>query len=194
MPLPATIRVKISSEAAGYASMTPVVVQEIEFAQLITLIAAAAGTQLDDVSSMLASGVVVSGASRFRWQGFSADPSELASILARLPADDPSRPFNAALCRAITFVSSSRRYQISRDFASRARLFRKPFWTPFLDTLPAPCYVRYLHGESADLYTLAIHPPVEASLRRFAPLLPDRGTARLLASHGFTSIEFLVSR
>lgn len=194
MPLPATIRVKISSEAAGYASMTPVVVQEIEFVQLITHIAAAAGTQLADVASMLERGVVVSGASRFRWLGFAPDPSELSALLARLPADDPTRPFNATLCRAITFVSPSRRYQIAREFASRSRLFRKPFWTSFLDVLPAPTYVRYLHGESADLFTLAIHPPVAVSLRSLAPLLPDRGAARLLASHPFTSMEFLVSR
>lgn len=194
MPLPATIRVKISSEAAGYASMTPVVVQEIEFAQLITHIAAAAGTRLADVSSMLERGVVVSGASRFRWQGFAPDPSELTALLASLPADDPDRPFSAPLCRAITFISQSRRYSISREFASRSRLFRKPFWASFLDALPAPAYVRYLHGESADLYALTIHPPIAASLRRLAPLLPDRGVARLLVSHPFSSLEFLVSR
>lgn len=194
MPLPATIRVKISSEAAGYASMTPVVVQDIEFTQLISYIAAAAGTDPAAVCSMLERGAVVSGASRFRWQGFTADAQELDALLARMPSDDPSRPFNAQLCHRITFVSQYRRYQLPRELASRKRMFRQPFWASFLDALPDPSYVRYLYSESADLYSLALQPPVAASLQCLAPLLPDRGAARLLASHPFTSIELLVSR
>jgi hypothetical protein len=194
VPLPDTIRVKISSEAAGYAAMSPVVVQDIELSQLITYVVAAAGPDPAGVSSMLARGVVVSGASRFRWQGFAADARELEALLCRLPSDDPSRPFDASLCLRITFVSQARRFQLPRELAMRKRLFREPFWTSFLSVLPAPSYVRYLHSESADLYSLAILPPVAGSLHRLAPLLPGRGAARLLASHPFTSIEFLASR
>ncbi len=194
MPLPATIRVKISSEAAGYIALTPVVVQDIELVQLLEYIAAAAGSEPAAVSSMLQRGVVVSGASRFRWQGFAADPAELSALLARLPSDDPSRPFDPSLCQRLAFVSQSRRFDLSRELASRNRLFRQPFWTSFLAALPAPSYVCYLHGERADLYRLALIPPIAASLRQFAPLLPGRGAARLLASHPFTSIEFHVPR
>ncbi len=194
MPLPATIRVKISSEAAGYVALTPVVVQDIELTELLEHIAAAAGPDPAAVSSMLQRGVVVSGASRFRWQGFAPDPACLSALLARLPSDDPARPFDLALCHRIAFISPSRRFDLSRELASRKRLFRQPFWTSFLASLPAPAYVCYLHSERADLYRLAITPPIAASLRQFAPLLPDRGSARLLASHPFTSVEFHVPR
>lgn len=194
MPLPATIRVKISSEAAGYVALTPVVVQDIEFTQLLEYIAAAAGTEPAAVSSMLQRGVVVSGASRFRWQGFTPDPAEISAILSRLPSDDPSRAFDPSLCQRLTFVSPSRRFALSRELASRKRLFRQSFWTSFLAVLPSPAYLCYLHGERADLYRLTITPPLAASLRQFAPLLPDRGSARLLASHPFLSIEFHVPR
>jgi hypothetical protein len=194
MPLPATIRVKISSEAAGYVSMTPVVVQEIRFADLLEYISAAAGSDPAAVASMLERGVVVSGASRFRWEGFAASQDELAALLATLPKDDPSRAFDAARCQRLTFVSQARRFNLSRTLATRNRLFRKSFWDTFFPSLPAPSYVCYLHGERADLYRLTLMPPVAESLRQSAPLLADRGAARLLTSHPFSKVEFIVPR
>jgi hypothetical protein len=194
MSLPATIRVKISSEAAGYVAMTPVVVQEIALGQLLESIVAAAGSDPDAVASMLRRGVVVSGASRFRWEGFTVEREEITGLLAGLPSDDPSRAFDASICHRLVFVSSARRFDVTREFASRKRLFRQSFWTSFLSALPAPGYVRYLHGERVDLYRLAVVPAIAAAMRQHAPLLVDRGSARLLASHAFTSIEFHVPR
>jgi len=193
MPLPATVQVKISSEAAGYASVTPVVVQDIELARLITYIAAAAGTAPTAVSALLERGVVVFGASRFRWKGFTADARELAELLAAMPSDDPSRPFSAERCVSVTFVSEARRFRLPREVASRRRLFRQSFWKSFLDAAPAPSYVRYLHSEGADLYTLTFGPPLSQSLHRLARLLPDRGAAKLLSAHPFARAEFLVA-
>ena len=119
MSLPATIRVKISSEAAGYVAMTPVVVQEIAFTDLLGYISAAAGAETPAVASMLERGVVVSGASRFRWEGFAAPHDELAALLATLPKDDPARAFDAGRCQRITFVSQVRRYDLSREMGDR---------------------------------------------------------------------------
>jgi hypothetical protein len=194
MSLPVTIRVKISSEAAGYVALTPVVVQEIPFADLLEYISAAAGSDTAAVASMLQRGVVVSGASRFRWEGFAAPHDELSALLATLPKDDPSRAFDATRCQRLTFVSQARRFALSRTLASRNRLFRGSFWDAFLSSLPAPAYVCYLHGERADLYRLTLIPPVAESLRQSAPLLTDRGAARLLTSHPFSKVEFVVPR
>lgn len=194
MPLPATIRVKISSEAAGYVAMTPVVVQEIPLAGLLGYILAAAGSNTADVASMLERGVVVSGASRFRWERLTAPQDELEALLATLPKDDPSRAFDAERCQRITFVSQTRRFDLSRAMATRKRLFRGSFWDAFVQPLPAPTYVCYLHGERADLYRLALLPAVAATLHQSAGLLTDRGVARLLASHPFTAVEFIVPR
>lgn len=194
MSLPATIRVKISSEAAGYVSMTPVVVQEIPFADLLGYIAAAAGAESAAVAAMLERGVVVSGASRFRWQGFAASPDDLAAMLATLPGDDPSRVFDAARCQRLTFISQARRFGVSSEMGLKKRLFRKSFWETILGLLPAPAYVCYLHGEKADLYRLTLTPPVAALVRQSAALLGDRGAARLLESHPFTAVELIVPR
>lgn len=194
MSLPATIRVKISSEAAGYVAMTPVVVQEIAFTDLLAYISAAAGAETSAVASMLERGVVVSGASRFRWEGFAAPHEELAALLATLPKDDPARAFDAGRCQRITFVSQARRFDLSREMGMRKRLFRKAFWETFLPSLPAPVYVCYLHGEKADLYKLTLTPPVAGVLRQAVPLLADRGVARLLSMHPFTAMEFVVPR
>ncbi|MBA3974241.1 MAG: hypothetical protein C0504_08510 [Candidatus Solibacter sp.] len=194
MPLPATIRVKISSEAAGYVALTPVVVQEIPFADLLEYISAAAGSDTAAVASMLERGVAVSGASRFRWEGFAAPHDDLAALLAKLPKDDPSRAFDATQCQRMTFVSQARRFNLPRALATRNRLFRTSFWDAFLRPLPAPAYVCYLHGERADVYRLTLDREVAAALRQSAPLLTDRGAARLLASHAFTAVEFIVPR
>lgn len=194
MSLPANIRVKISSEAAGYVALTPVVVQEIPFTSLLEYIAAAAGPDTAAVASMLERGVVVSGASRFRWEGFAAPHDELAALLATLPKDDPSRAFDPERCLRLAFVSQTRRFDLSRTLATRNRLFRKSFWDTFFPSLPAPDYVCYLHGERADLYRLTLTPPVAESLRQSAPLLTDRGAVRLLASHPFLKVDFIVPR
>jgi hypothetical protein len=194
MGLPVTIRVKISSEAAGYVALTPVVVQEIELKELLGHIATAAGKEPEAVASMLKSGVVVSGASRFRWEGFEADPGELAEVLAGMPSDDPSRAFDGSLCRAMVFVSPTRRYVMDREFGMKRRLFKQPFWVTFLGAIPAPAYGYYIHSEGADLYKLKLTPPVVVALRAAASLMKDPGVARLLAGHGFTAVEFIVPR
>ena len=86
MPLPETVRVKLSSEAAGYVSITPVVVREMSTRELVEHMIAITGKNEARVRDLLLRGTLVSGASRFRWTGWEADAQEVVSLLATFPA------------------------------------------------------------------------------------------------------------
>ena len=73
MDSPEIVTVKISSEAAGYLSLSPVVVEQMPLAELVELILSATGKSLARVCEVLRRGVLVAGASRFRWQGWDPD-------------------------------------------------------------------------------------------------------------------------
>ena len=54
------------------------------------------------VRELLLRGTLVSGASRFRWAGWEADPQALLDLLATFPDPEPARPFTPDRCvRAI---------------------------------------------------------------------------------------------
>src|SRR5215470_933605 len=98
MPLPSTVRVKLSSEAAGSISLTPVVVQEIAMRDLLEHILCITGKDEGRVHELLLRGSLVSGASRFRWQGWEAEAQAVRELLATFPDPDPARGFDAARC------------------------------------------------------------------------------------------------
>src|SRR5215510_14753754 len=98
MPLPQTIRVKLSSEVSESISLTPVVVQEIPVRELIEHILGLAGKDEPRIREILLRGTFVSGASRFRWVGWQVDDGDLRAILAEFPDADPSLPFTANRC------------------------------------------------------------------------------------------------
>ena len=93
MPLPETIRVKLSSEAADYVSLTPVVVQEIPLRDLVEHMLGVTGKDEARVRDLLLRGTLVSGASRFRWTGWEADIESVRVLLAAFPDPDPARAF-----------------------------------------------------------------------------------------------------
>ena len=67
MPLPSSIRVKLSSEAAESISITPVVLRDIPIRELIEHMIGITGKDEARVHELLLRGTLVSGASRFRW-------------------------------------------------------------------------------------------------------------------------------
>ena len=81
MPLPGTIRVKLSSEAAGSIALTPVVVQEMTPAELVGWMVPVMGKDVERIRAVFARGSVVIGASRFRWEGFAAQREEVEALL-----------------------------------------------------------------------------------------------------------------
>ena len=68
MPLPQTVRVKLSSEAAGAITITPVLLQELPVGELIGHVLGLAGKDEARIREILFRGTLVSGASRFRWE------------------------------------------------------------------------------------------------------------------------------
>ena len=156
MGLPGTVRVKLSSEAAEAISLTPVVVQEIPIRELVEYMLVVAGKDSSRIRELLRRGTLVSGASRFRWQGFEAEAEALDEVLASFPDPDPSRSFAAAACLRAVLLGGRRPVELSREAVSRKGLFeRAAFWDLLLETVAAGeiAYSGYSYRERADRYT-----------------------------------------
>ena len=152
MSLPSTIRVKISSEAAGSIALSPVVAREITPAGLAAEIVAVTGKDAARLIEIFRRGTFASGASRFRWQGFDIDDRAAASLLAAFPEPDPSRPFTARSCTLIVLRGRTARVPLDRDAIAARRWFRRrSFWDELLAIAPAPVYAGYSYKESADI-------------------------------------------
>lgn len=195
MALPATVRVKLSSESAGYVAMTPVVVRDLPFVELLEQAAAALGPDPGRIGDILKRGSLVAGASRFRWEGWEPDAAELAAAVASLPHADPARPFNAAACHTAILTGPAMRLELPREFAARRRfLRRRSFWDAVLLHTAGAAYVTYLYRERADLYRAALDQDAVGMLRVAAPLLTHAPTARHLLTARFTTLDLLTCR
>lgn len=159
MALPKTIPTKISSEAAGYVSVTPVARREMPAAELIQQILAVTGKNPKRILDILSRGTFVGGASRFRWETITASEVELATHLDQFPDAEPERPFRAEGCTLILMLGHRGNVSLSREVASQKRLFRKrSFWDVLLPALEAlsPSYQRYSYSEKADVYQVQL--------------------------------------
>src|SRR5215831_4849626 len=129
MPLPPKVRVKLSSEAAEAISITPVVVQELAIRDLMDHILGVTGKDEARIGELLLRGTLVSGASRFRWQGWEADREEVRALLATFPDPDPSRRFLAANCERAILRGGRQTIPVVREAVGRKGLFqRESFW------------------------------------------------------------------
>lgn len=159
MLLPAEIQVRISSEAAGTISITPVVTQRLPFRDLVEVILGSAGKDAGRVREVLQRGAVVQGASRFRWEPVSAEPDELAALLETFPSADPSRPFRADQCFAVRIRTGSQVVEMSRESASRRGLFRRrSLWDELMALTEGATleYIDYSYRVKADVYRLRL--------------------------------------
>jgi hypothetical protein len=155
MPLPETIRVKLSSEAAESITLTPVVVQELPLRELVEHMLAIAGKDLRRIREILLRGTLVSGASRFRWTGLDADIAGIEQILATFPDPDPSLPFAAERCTRALLRGGRQVIDIPREAAERKGLFqRATFWDLLMKVTGggAVAYHGYSYRERADRY------------------------------------------
>jgi hypothetical protein len=195
MPLEATIRIKISSEAAEAVALTPVVVTEMPLAEFMEHLAAATSANAEHARDLLKRGTLVSGASRFRWQPVECSLEEVEAAFQRLPEPDPSRLFDPSKCRSVVLIAGARRWEISRTAAAERRFLRtRSFWAGLVAALPAPLYVTYLHKERADLYRSDVGDSARQSLQSAAPLLRYGKLAAELKSARLTSVEWIVPR
>jgi hypothetical protein len=195
MGLPATIRVKLSSEAAGYVTLTPVVVEEIAFAQLLAEIAGIAGKDAGRIGEILRRGTLVSGATRYRWEGLTLAAAEMESAMALLPEPDPSRAFDRGRCVRAYLVGPGVRVEVTREAAEARRLFhRESFWERLLGAAAEPLYAAYDYRGRADTYRASVTQEQRAAIRAGAALLKYSGLARSVEMAQFDVVEFVVER
>jgi hypothetical protein len=157
MALPQTVRVKLSSEAAGAISITPVVVQELPVRELIENVLGLAGKDEVRIREILLRGTLVSGASRFRWEGFRTDAEDLREALAAFPDPDPGLPFAAGRCVRAVLRGGRGAIEIPREAGGRKGLLqRATFWDALMEAVGVgAAYAGYSYRNRADRYTHA---------------------------------------
>src|SRR5580704_8535831 len=138
MPLPPTLRVKLSSEVAESIAITPVVLQELPVRELIEHMLGVTGKDEPRIREILKRGTLVSGASRFRWTGWEPGPEDLGAVLATFPDPDPSLTFAAERCHRAILRGGRQSVEIPRDAVARKGLFqRKSFWDLLMEVASA---------------------------------------------------------
>jgi len=197
MVLPATVRVKLSSEEAAWCSVTPVVIREMPLAELVELMLGATGKNLERIHDLLRRGSFVSGATRFRWSGFEADPAALAGLLNGFPDPEPARPFLAARCVRFELKGPYCRIEIAREPGQHRRWLEKSnFWDQMLKLASAGEleYVEYSYKDRADRYRLKLTTAAAEQVRGYARLLPAGGLASRIRSAQIDCVDFFVPR
>ena len=201
MTLPDKIRVKLSSEAAEYVSITPVVVQEMPVRDLVEHMLGITGKDEARVRDLLLRGTLVSGASRFRWTGLEAPPESVRSLLASFPDADPSRPFDASPCTRVVLRGPRQPVGIPREIGKArgvwARIVRrKTFWDLLMEIASAgiPQYSGYSYRDRADVYQLALGAADVQRLREGARLVPFTALQNQIRVAPVEAAEFYVVR
>ena len=201
MSLPETVRVKLSSEAADYVSLTPVVVQELPLRELVEHMLGITGKDEARVRDLLLRGTLVSGASRFRWTGWEPDPAGVRSLLASFPDPEPARPFDARHCVRAVLKGSRQPIAIPRYVGAArgllARLLgRKSFWDSLMDIAESagPRYRDYSYRDRADVYHLSLPAPEAQRVRDASRLVRYTALEAQIRNAQMESAELYVVR
>lgn len=201
MSLPETVRVKLSSEAAGYVSITPVVVREMSTRELVEHMIAITGKNEARVRDLLLRGTLVSGASRFRWTGWEADAQAVGLLLATFPDPDPTRPFTADRCVRAVLRGGRLPIGIPREIGSRrgpvARILRrKSFWDLLMRIVGAgePRYSDYSYRERADVYQVSLDAAESQLVRESSRLVRYSALEAQIRNAPLESMELYVER
>jgi len=193
--VPEIVRVKLSSEAAEFVALTPVVVQEMPFRELLEHVVGAAGPDAPHVRDILKRGSMVSGGTRFRWQGCDCDISDLLAAMAALPRPEPDRPFAAERCQRAVLAGSATRIELAREPAGQRRLFKqRSFWQCLMEEAVSPAYVTYLYKDRADQYRVHLSPQQCERLKSEAALLKFEGVAKQIQRTAFDRMDLFVLR
>jgi hypothetical protein len=195
MAAPDSVRVKLSSEEAGSISLTPVVVRDMQFGELLEEIAAVHGKDRERIAATLKRGSLTGGATRFRWQPLELSDLELASALVCLPDDEPTRPFEVGRCTHALFTGPGVRIVVSREVAETRSLFRRTsFWSALPQIAGTTQYVAYSYRERADIFRAPLSAVQRESIRAALHVLKHAALARRIHLAPFDAIEFLVTR
>jgi hypothetical protein len=190
MALPQKVRVKLSSEAAGAISVTPVVVEEMPIRELLGHLLGIAGKDEARIREILQRGSLVSGASRFRWEGWQAEVGALDQILATFPDDDPSLPFAAERCIRAVLRGSHGQLRPVEVPRNTGRL-----WEALMELAGAGLtYAGYSYREKADRYHKPLTFPEREHLRAASTRLRFRTLREEILQAAFEHAEFYVNR
>jgi hypothetical protein len=195
--LPQKIRVKLSSEAAGAISLTAVVSRDLPIAELLQEILAVTGKDEPRIREILQRGTLVSGASRFRWEGWEPDAESLRQALAGFPDPNPARQFSPAQCVQAVLRGGRQAVELPREAAARHGLFRRTaFWDILMRQLSAlpPQYSGYSYRDRADHYRRELAVTERVELRSAGRLLHYRSLRERIEAGGFTEVELTVPR
>jgi hypothetical protein len=197
MGLPATIRVKLSSEEAGAIAVTPVVAREMPLGELVALMLDLTGKDAARVRELLLRGTLVSGASRYRWAGWQAGLGDLGELLVSLPGPDPARPFVPERCVQVLMQGVAPRAAIPTAALARRRLLhRRSFWDVLMEAVAAGGleYAGYSYKERGDRFRLKVTGEVSRRVRENAGLLCYTSLENQVRLGRLESVEFLVER
>ena len=197
MSLPATVRVKLSSEAAESISITRVVVQELALRELVEHMLGISGKDEGRIRELLRRGSLVSGASRFRWTGWDADLAGLRELLATFPDHQPARPFAPEQCVRAVLRGGRQAIEVPRAAAAKKPLLRKASFWRILMEVAAAGEIRYLHysyKDRADCYRLELMPAAAEKLRAAARIVRYSTLREQLRSAGYAWAELYVER
>jgi len=197
MALPETVKVKLSSEAAGCISITPVVVQTMATRELIEHMLGLAGKDVERIRELLLRGTLVSGASRFRWQGWPADRESVQELLATFPDPNPDRAFARELCVRAILRGGRQAIDIPREAGVRKLwLKRTSFWDLLMEVLAAGelRYCDYSYRERADYYRSEVPTNAARRLREASGLLKYTTLREQIRNGGFDSADLYVLR
>ena len=197
MALPPTVRVKLSSEAAESITITPVVVQDLPVRELVEYMLGVTGKDQARIRELLLRGSLVSGASRFRWAGWEADPESLRELLATFPDPDPSRSFTASHCTRVTLRGTRQPIEISREAGARKGLFqRESFWDALMKVIEGttPAYAGYSYRERSDRYLRDFNHTELGQIRGASGLIRYSILSDQVRTMPFTQAELYVKR
>ena len=197
MALPDRIRVKLSSEAAEGISITPVVAREMPLRELVEYMLGVTGKDEGRVRELLLRGTLVSGASRFRWAGWEADPQALLDLLATFPDPEPARPFTPDRCVRAILRGGRQAIEIPRAAGMRKPLLkRSTFWKVLMEVIETgdSRYLTYSYKDHADIYQTGLSLPGVERLRSSARLVTYTSLRDRIGSEAFTSADLYVER
>lgn len=195
MALPRTIRVRISSEAAGAVAFTPVVASEMALEELLELAASAVGADAARLRQLLRHGSLVSGASRFRWERIECTVEEVGEAVRLLPQPEPGRPCAFERCGRVVLTGPSTRIEIAKSAAAARRMFRRTsFWDLLMGGLGVPRYAGYSYRERADHYLLDLDAGGRGRVAEAAALLRYPALTRQIRAARIDRVEWIVPR
>lgn len=190
-----TIRVRLSSEVAESIALTPVVSQEMPLSELIANIVSVTGKDPVLIAETLQRGTLVSGMSRFRWQGLTVPPELIEPVLNGFPDAEPERPYVASRCSLLILRSVLQPLMLEKTSMPTIGLWRrKSLWDCLLALFPDPVYREYSYREKADVYRAGVLAEQQACLLDLSQRFRHASLTRTLTSTVIEAVDLYVSR